>query len=108
MWMLEVEEFGDHESLECSTKSEEGSEQQGNTIYTRCNVKGEYCSLIIDSGSCTNVGSYYMVELLDLPTFKHSRPNKLQWLNNSAEVKVHKQAKVPFATRKYEDEGFAM
>lgn len=45
-----------------------------------------------------------MVEKLGLLTTKHPRPYKLQWLNDSGEVKVSKQVKVPFSIRRYTDE----
>ena len=44
--------------------------------------------MIIDGGSCTNVVSTTLVEKLNLSTLKHSRPYKLQWLNDSVEVRV--------------------
>ena len=46
--------------------------------------------MIIDGGSCTNVASATMVEKLGMPTCKNPRPYKLQWLNDSGEVRVNK------------------
>ena len=60
--------------------------------------------MIIDGGSCTNIASTIMVEKLGLPTIKHPRPYKLQWLDDSGEVKVNKQVLVTFQISKYEDE----
>ena len=60
--------------------------------------------MIIDGGSCTNVASTTLVEILGLPTIKHPRPYKLQWLNDSAEIRVTKQVLVAFSIGKYEDE----
>ena len=62
--------------------------------------------MIIDGGSCTNVASTELVGKLALPTLKHPRPYKLQWLNKSGEVKVVKQVNVAFAIGKYADEVF--
>ncbi|XP_010550291.1 PREDICTED: uncharacterized protein LOC104821189 [Tarenaya hassleriana] len=62
------------------------------------------CGMIIDSGSCTNVASAYMVKTLDLSTEKHPHPYKLQWLNNSGELKVTERVKIPFSIGKYRDE----
>ncbi|PON79427.1 hypothetical protein PanWU01x14_011620 [Parasponia andersonii] len=45
-----------------------------------------------------------MVEKLGLSTLRHPRSYKLQWLNDSGEVKVTKQVVVPFQIGKYEDE----
>ncbi|XP_068653867.1 uncharacterized protein [Aristolochia californica] len=67
-------------------------------------VKDKVYSVIIDGGSCTNVASTSMVEKLGLTTLKHPRPYKLQWLNDSGEIKVIKQVVVPFWIDKYEDE----
>ena len=39
-----------------------------------------------------------------MPTSKHPRPYKLQWLNGSGEVRVNKQVLVSFSIGKYEDE----
>ncbi|XP_071909873.1 uncharacterized protein [Coffea arabica] len=60
--------------------------QRENIFYTRCFVNQALCSVIIDSGSCTNVASSLMVDNLKLPTRDHPRPYKLQWLNNSGEA----------------------
>ncbi|XP_071914069.1 uncharacterized protein [Coffea arabica] len=45
-----------------------------------------------------------MVEKLALPTLRHPQPHKLQWLNESGEVRVTKQVVVPFRMGRYEDE----
>ena len=69
-------------------KEKEMEVQQDNLFYTRCHIKDKVCSVIIDSGSCANVASLLMVEKLRLPVVKHSRPYRLQWLNNEGEVCV--------------------
>ncbi len=60
--------------------------------------------MIIDGGSCTNVASTVLVEKLNLPTIKHPRPYKLQWLNDCGEIKVNKQVLVSFSIGRYHDE----
>ena len=60
--------------------------------------------MIIDGGSCAIVASALLVEKLQLPTLKHPKPYKLQWLNDSGEVKVQKQVLVSFSIGKYHDE----
>ena len=60
--------------------------------------------MIIDGGSCTNVASIKLVEKLGMPISKHPRPYKLQWLNDSGEVRVNKQVLISFSFGKYEDE----
>lgn len=76
-----------------------------NIFHTRCTSHGKICDVIIDSGSCENVVSNYMVEKLKLPTQVHPHPYKLQWLNKGSEVKVSRQCLVSFSIgSKYKDE----
>jgi len=79
-------------------------EQRENIFHTRCHVQNKVCSLIIDGGSCVNVASVLLVEKLGLPTLKHPRPYRLQWLNEIGQVKVNKQVRVPFSIGRYHDE----
>ncbi|KAF7835029.1 uncharacterized protein G2W53_009888 [Senna tora] len=83
---------------------EKSLEQRENIFHTKCLVSGKVCSMIIDGGSCTNVASAYMVDKLELRCEKHPNPYRLQWLNDSGEVKVTKQVVVPFSIGKYVDE----
>nr|XP_027075909.1 uncharacterized protein LOC113699760 [Coffea arabica] len=78
--------------------------QRENIFYTKCFVNQALCSVIIDSGSCTNVVSSLIVDNLKLPTRDHPRPYKLQWLNNSGEVRVTKQVLISFQIHKYSDD----
>ena len=78
--------------------------QRDNIFHFRCHVQNKVCSVIIDGESCTNVTSTTMVEKLGMPTSKHPRPYKLQWLNDSGEVRVNKQVLVFFSIGKYEYE----
>ncbi|XP_071920674.1 uncharacterized protein [Coffea arabica] len=87
-----------------ATQASKDELQRDNIFYTRCHVTNKVCSLVIDPGSCTNVASALMVEKLNLPTSDHPRPYKLQWLNNSGEVRVHKQVLVTFRIGRYEDD----
>ena len=64
--------------------------QHDNIFHTRCHIGDKVCSVVIDGGSCTNVASTELVEKLSLPTMKHPRSYKLQWLNSSGEVKLTK------------------
>jgi len=79
-------------------------EQRENLFYCRCKIKGRNASVIIDNGSCTNVISWYAVKKLSLPTTKHPIPYKLQWMNDSGELKVTRQARVPIMIGSYHDE----
>ncbi|XP_071923187.1 uncharacterized protein [Coffea arabica] len=78
--------------------------QRENLFYTRCKVGDKVCSLIVDGGSCTNVASLLMVESLGLTTTRHPHPYRLQWLSEDGEVRVFKQARIPFSIGTYTDE----
>ena len=91
-------------SLSVQVKEEDDEVVQcDNIFHTRCHIEDKVCSMVIDGGSCTNVASTELVEKLSLPTMKHLRPYKLQWLNNSGKVKVTKQVLVVFSIGKYRD-----
>ena len=83
---------------------DESNQQRENIFHTRCYVQSNVCGLIIDSGSCVNVCSNTFVSKLNLSTVKHTKPYRLQWLNDSGEMKVTKQVVVPFSIGKYVDE----
>ncbi|RDX69073.1 hypothetical protein CR513_51859, partial [Mucuna pruriens] len=79
-------------------------EQCEHNFHIRCHINDKVCSMIIDSGNCTNVASTIIVEKINLQTAKHTKPYKLQWLSNIGEVKVDKQVSVPFAIENYKGE----
>ena len=79
---------------------EDDEMQRDNIFHTRFHVQNKVCSVIIDGGSCTNVTRTTMVEKLGMPTSKHPRPYKLQWLNYSGEVRVNKQVLVSISIGK--------
>jgi len=60
--------------------------------------------MIIDEGSCTNVGSTIVVDKLGLPTISHTKPSKLQWPSEEGELVVNKKFLIAFAIGKYKDE----
>jgi hypothetical protein len=91
-------------ALNTHIKVDDAEQQRENIFHTRCHVNNKVCSMIIDGGSCTNVASTILVEKLSLPTLKHSRPYKLQWLNDCGEVRVDRQVLVTFSIGKYLDE----
>ncbi|KAL2225684.1 UNVERIFIED_CONTAM: hypothetical protein Sindi_2956500, partial [Sesamum indicum] len=82
---------------------EEDNCRRENLFHTRCQVHGKVCSMIIDGGSCCNVASIELVQELSLPTIKHHRPYKLQWLNERGELMVTKQVKELFSIGRYKD-----
>ena len=91
-------------ALHVQAQDEKNEVQRENIFYTRCHVQNRVCGVIIDSGSCVNIASKLMVERLGLKTQKHPRPYRLQWLNESGEMRVMKQVLVPFSIGRYCDE----
>jgi hypothetical protein len=90
-------------TLQVQDKEDETNHQR-EIFHTRCYVQSKVRGLIIDSGSCVNVCSTTHVSKLNLCTVKHAKPYRLQWLNDSDEVKVTKQVVVLFSIGKYVDE----
>ncbi|RDY03704.1 hypothetical protein CR513_12681, partial [Mucuna pruriens] len=91
-------------ALSIQPKEDGDIEQREHNFHTRCHINDKVCSMIIDSGSCTNVASTIIVEKINLQTAKHTMPYKLQWLNNIGEAKVDKQVSMPFAIENYKEE----
>jgi hypothetical protein len=91
-------------SLNVQTKEDDGEQQRKNIFHTRCLINDKVCSMIIDSGSCTNVVSVTLVRKLGLNTIKHERPYQLQWLNECGVVRVNRQVMISFSVGKYKDE----
>jgi hypothetical protein len=70
-------------------------QNQRHTLFqTKCVIKERSCRMIIDGGSCNNLGSSDMVDKLALTTKPHPRPYHIQWLNNSGKAKVTKLASI--------------
>nr|XP_025608056.1 uncharacterized protein LOC112701524 [Arachis hypogaea] len=83
---------------------EDKSWRRHNIFHTRCTVEEKVCKVIIDSGSCENIVSNYMVDKLKLPTELHPHPYKLHWLKKENEVKVTRRCCVQFSMgSKYKD-----
>ena len=78
--------------------------ERKNIFHTRCLINNKLCSLIVDGGSCANVGSTRMVDKLGLSTISHTKPYKLQWLSEVGEIIVNKQVLITFSIGKYKDE----
>jgi len=91
-------------SLSVQTKEDNVEQQRENIFHTRCLINDKVCSMIIDSGSCTNVASVTLVRKLGLNTIKHKRPYQLQWLNECGVVRVNRQVMISFLVGKYKDE----
>ncbi|KAK2366851.1 hypothetical protein QL285_080187 [Trifolium repens] len=75
-----------------------------NIFHPRCTTVEEVCDVIIDSGSCENLVSNYMVDKLELPTQNRPHLYKLQCIKKGSEVKVTKHYLVSFSIgQKYQD-----
>ena len=103
---VEGESLVARRALSAQVKEDDMEQQRENIFHTRCHISNKVCSMIINGGSCTNVASTTLVEKLNLPTLKHSRPYKLQWLNDCGEVNVNRQVLVSFLIGRYKDEVF--
>ncbi|KAJ4702759.1 Transposon Ty3-I Gag-Pol polyprotein [Melia azedarach] len=90
-------------ALSIQPKDDVDMEQHEHTFHTRCHVKDKVCTMIIDSGSCTNVASTLLVDKLNLYTIKHHKSYKLQWMNECGKIRVMKQVLISFLIGKYED-----
>ena len=101
---VEGESLVARRALSAQIKEDDMEQQRENIFHTRCHINNKVCSMIIDGGSCTKVASTILVEKLNLPTLKHPKPYKLQWLNDFGEVKVNKQVLVSFSIERYKDE----
>ena len=64
--------------LNVQIKKDKFEDQRENLFHTRCLIKGNSCSLVIDSGSCTNVVSNFLVKRIQLSVHPHPKPYKLQ------------------------------
>ena len=82
----ESEEFSEEDPTHMSSVSrralntqfkEDSLDQRENLFHTRCLVQSVPCSVVIYSGSCTNVVSSILVKRLNLETKPHPRPYKL-------------------------------
>jgi hypothetical protein len=101
---VESESLVARRALSAQVKEDDMKHQRENIFHTRCHINNKVCSMIIDGGSSTNVASIILVEKLNLPTLKHPKPYKLQWLNDCGEVKVNKQMLVSFSIGRYKGE----
>ena len=86
------------------SKAIDDPSQRENLFHTKCLIKENICSLVINSRSCANVASATMVNLLKLPITKHATPYKIQWLNECGELKVTRQVVIRFKIGNYHNE----
>ena len=76
---------------------EEEEKQREQIFTTNCVVGGKIGKLIVDGGPCANVAATTLVEKLKIPTQRHPKTYKLQWLKEGNMVKVTKQALIYFS-----------
>ncbi|RDY13046.1 hypothetical protein CR513_02086, partial [Mucuna pruriens] len=80
--------------LMSSKVGEEAKTQRENIFHSRCLMKGNLCSIIIDGGSRVN---------LAFATFAYPRPYKLQWLSERGMLLVDRKMEVTFTLGSYKD-----
>ena len=85
-------------------KSMDDPSQRETIFLSKCLIKYNMCSLIIDTGSGANVASTTCVDLLKFPTANHAIPYKIRWLGEFGELRVHRHVEVKFKIGKYRDE----
>ena len=90
--------------LNVKIKEEKVEDQRKNLFHTRCLIEGSPCSLVIDSGTCIDVVSSFLVKRLQLTTRPHPKLYKLQWLTNKGELKVNSHVIISFTLGRYKDE----
>ncbi|GKB07231.1 transposon ty3-I gag-pol polyprotein [Tanacetum coccineum] len=87
----------------CSPKVSDSS--QGNKIFqTKCLVKENICSIIIDGGSCKILVSKSLVKDFKLPIEPHPNPYQIGWIKKGPTLKVTEIYKVPLAIGKHYNE----
>jgi len=64
------------------------NEQRENIFHSRCTIRRKVCSLIIDSGSYTNMASPYVVKKPNLQATTHPHPYHIQWLDQGKASKL--------------------
>ena len=56
-YSVEGESLVARRALSAQVKVDDMEQQRENIFHTRCHINNKVCSMIIDEGSCTNVGS---------------------------------------------------
>jgi hypothetical protein len=64
-------------------------------------VQDKVVKVIIDGGSCHNLASREMVDKLGLKLQRHPHPYRVQWLNDSGDIKIGYKVNVPFKIGEY-------
>nr|KYP40610.1 Retrovirus-related Pol polyprotein from transposon 297 family [Cajanus cajan] len=106
--MLRGKDIYSEESSSSSSSSSDSEEEASDheekveKLYPD-DISKRICSLIVDSGSCSNCCSTRLVNKLALTTIPDPQPYKLHWLNEGEELEVNQQVKVKFSIGDYKD-----
>jgi hypothetical protein len=65
------------------TIQQQDEDQYCHIFHTKAGIQGRSVKVIIDGGSCHNLGSEEIFSKLQLVKKKHSRPYNVQWLSDS-------------------------
>ena len=68
---------------------------------TRCTISGQVFEVVIDSGSCENIISRNLVNILKLPVEKHPEPYTIGWIKKGEGIQVTDRCRVPLSIGKY-------
>jgi len=80
-----------------------GTTHRENIFQTNCQIFNKNCSLIVNSGSCYNFCSIWLVKLLKLNTEVHPQPYKLSWIQKDGNLIVSQQVKVKLSIGQYSE-----
>jgi hypothetical protein len=78
VYPIEGEALDIRHALNIQMKEDDVDQQRENIFRTRCHIQNKVCSMIIDGGSCANVGSDTLVKKLNISCVKYPRPYRLQ------------------------------
>jgi hypothetical protein len=79
------------------TTEKEENGQLHNLFHTRGMIKDKIFHIIVDNGSCNNIASQELVDILELKSRHHPNPYKMQWLNDCGALCVSRVVNVPFS-----------
>ncbi|GKC06910.1 transposon ty3-I gag-pol polyprotein, partial [Tanacetum coccineum] len=79
------------------------SSQRNKIFQTKCLVKENICSIIIDGGTCENLVSKAFVKAFKLPE-PHPNPYQIGWIKKGSALKVIETCKVLLAIGKHYNE----
>ena len=78
-------------------------DQRCHIFHTKAVIHGRSVKVIVNGGSCHNLASEELCSKLQLVKMKHQHPYKVQWLSDSATIRVEHTVQVSFKIGAYED-----